>query len=198
MHGVGVPGLIHALDEVVHFVLVDFQDINAVFPPHLVGGVDKDAEVVGVVAQDIVGAAAHKDTGLLAGELLNHTLLNLEEPVLFLGGGLAQGVLHLAVAVRRGQLVADLGVAEGELGFFQHLFQHVPVVVVHAQQFRHLDGDGAAQAAELAGDGDHVVVQADVELLGLQETGVKLAGDKALVPHNGHVECVVLMSRVEK
>ena len=124
----------------------------------LVARVDEDVEAVGAVAEDVVGATAHDDAGLLVGDVLDHLGLGLVE--LLVDRGVAVGARGA-----HGQLVEEAVGVGGVLlvladeflrktALAGHLGDELVVVKGDPHTLGGRLGNGVSAAAELTADGN--------------------------------------------
>ena len=119
-------------------------------------------EHIFTVLQDVVGVAAHDDTGAFVGDLEDHAALDIPQKIIggkavhdtgdALGG---EGIGKEAAA--GGMLAVFLHKIGGEAGFDGDLLDQLLIIEGDAQLFGNQTADGTSAAAEFTADGDDLL-----------------------------------------
>lgn len=165
--GVELARVVVVLDEYACFVLIDMIEFHDSLHTLRHGGVKEDAELVGMILEDMEAAAPHDDARLLLGYFSHRLGLCVEE---LPGGDVVGGWRVFAdaneVLIELGEvfppgrpflLQAD-GFLFGEVEFLGDGFQYLLVNELDIQAPCQLCADFVSACSELAVDGDDVLV----------------------------------------
>ena len=135
----------------------------------LVVGVDENVEAVLAVAEDVVGATAHDDAGLLVCQVLDDLGLSLVELLIdrgiAVGSRGAHGELVQKATGMGGVFLVLTDEILGESALLGHLGDELVVVEGNAQPLGNCLGNGVTAATKLTADGDDALFH-DLYLLG--------------------------------
>lgn len=156
---VGLPLLVLVVEPLGGGFLPLAVHRHGTLGPLLIGGMDKYRQAVCHIPQNVVGTAAHDDTGLLLGQVGDDLLLG--QPHLVRGGlsvplSARHGIVKQPVGGCVLAVFLDVFLSQAALG--GDLFDEVAVVARDPQLGGHFLADGPAAAAEFPADGDHPVV----------------------------------------
>ena len=148
---VGIPRFIHIGNHLFGVPGIHTQFVDTVDNAILIGGIDKDTQMIVKVLQDAVGTASHNHASFPFRDFPDNFGFHLEQLILRFGGSQTQRELHKG-KIGCGFFNAACLVQREPLLFRGH-FHNVPVIEIHFQLFRKQLGNRATQTAELPGNG---------------------------------------------
>ena len=142
----------------------------------LIVSVNEDVEAVLAVAEDVVGATAHNDAGLLVGNVLDHLGLGLVELLvdrrIAVGARGAHGQLVQKAVGMGGVLLVLADELLGQTAPAGHLGDELVVVKGDAHTLGGRLGDGVSAAAELTADGDDAFFHSQASFVGVYQARI--------------------------
>ena len=151
--------LIHLFNLLFGFVLADAVDFGDVVDAVLHVRGEEDADAVGIVPQEVVGAASNDDAASAAGKFTDQPALHTDQ--LRLGGDIIKSHAVSAIGDREDVLhkvhrpLVDAGqICLVHVEFFGGAGQNFTVVIMNVKAPGKLLADHSAAAAALSADGD--------------------------------------------
>ena len=142
----------------------------------LIVSVNEDVEAVLAVAEDVVGATAHNDAGLLVGDVLDHLGLGLVELLVDRGVAVGARGAHGQLVQKAVGMGGVLLVLADELlrksALAGHLGDELVVVKGDAHTLGGRLGNGVSAAAELTADGDDALFHSQASFVGVYQARI--------------------------
>ena len=143
-----ISRLIHVAYHLSGFLRLHAKLVDTVHKSLLVGRVDKNIHIVRIIAEDRVRAPSHDDAALLFRQLPDDPCRGVKDFILRRNRSVSQREFHESVAGGFFFQVADL--PDRDVMLLCHHGHDVPVIIFHAQNFRHFLCNGTPQASKLS------------------------------------------------